>query len=1016
MKSIHESKGECMMKLEKYYEDPSVLHVGTMANRAYYIPYEQQMKGVIPRGLDREDSKRIIILSGAWDFCYYSNSYEIPDDFFAEDFDSSHFDSVNVPDCWQFNGYDGHQYTNVRYPFPYDPPYVPSENPCGTYVRNFVVPKDAEGKTLFLNFEGVDSCFYVWINGEFVGYSQVSHSTSEFDVSEYTRIGENHIAILVMKWCDGSYLEDQDKFRQSGIFRDTYLLIRDDNHLRDFFVRSYVADDLAQATVKVDLEFFKEPLPVTCILYDTDGVTEIAGEISDNTVELSIKNPKLWNAEQPQLYTLILRVGEEEICQKVAVRKVAIKDGIIRINNVKVKFKGVNRHDSDPFTGPVISIEQARKDMRIMKQHNVNAIRTSHYPNSPWFTQLCDELGFYVIDEADIESHGTTTIYGGSHLTTYGKIAQMDIFYHQIIDRVQRCVIRDKNFGSVIFWSMGNESGYSKAFEDAGRWIKEYDDTRLTHYEGSIHETGSHKNDISMLDVYSNMYESIEQSQEYLANPENTKPYIFCEFIHAMGTGPGDIEDYFELIYAEDRICGGFVWEWCDHAVYMGKAVNGKDKFYYGGDFGEFPHDGNFCMDGLVYPNRKPSTSLKEYKNVIRPLRASFCDDEKKIIVFENKMDFVNPKDFLKASYVLECNGKPIATGEFVDLDISPHGTRKVAIDYTLPKTDGIIYLNITYELLQDSWYATAGDVVGFDQLQVHSGCFMNDVLGLQAGKIAVEEDEKYIVIQGASFRYVFNKWTGTFDSLVNNQYSYLEQPMEFNIWRAPIDNDRKVKHDWVEAGYNRHTVRAYATKVEQGDGVVITSELAIGAIFIQRILEIKNIWTIQADGTLKVEIKGVRNTEMPFLPRFGLRMFLPEELTKAEYFGYGPHESYIDMHRSSYVSLFHQEVKEMHEDYIRPQENSSHYGCKYVQVASKFGRKMAVFTEDEFSFNLSQYTQEELESKSHNFALETSGNTVLCLDYKQSGVGSNACGPELIKKYRLDEEEIRFEFVMKFM
>ena len=1014
------------MKLEKYYENPAITHVGTMANRAYYIPNS-------PLCSEREESDRVIMLSGTWDFCHYPNLYSVPEGFFMEQFDSSHFDSITVPDCWQFNGYDGHQYTNVRYPFPYDPPYVPRENPCGTYLRTFTIPETAKDKALFLNFEGVDSCFYLWVNGQFVGYSQVSHSTSEFDVSKFTRIGENHIAVLVMKWCDGSYLEDQDKFRQSGIFRDTYILVRDENHLRDFFARSYVATDLKSATVKVELEFFGAPLPVTCVLYDTDGMTEIARatsaetsvETSVETIELPIANPKLWNAEQPQCYVLHLLAGEETIVQRVAVRRVDIRDGVLYINQVAVKFKGVNRHDSDPFTGPVISVEQVRKDMTLMKQHNVNGIRTSHYPNSPWFTELCDEFGFYVIDEADIEAHGVCTIYGGSHDKTYGTIAQMDMFHNQIVDRVQRCVIRDKNCGSIIFWSMGNESGYGKSFEDAGRWIKEYDDTRFTHYESSLHETGGHKNDTSMLDVYSNMYHSIELSKEYLNNPENKKPFIYCEFVHAMGTGPGDIEDYFELIYREEKACGGFVWEWCDHAVYMGKTIAGKDKFYYGGDFGEFPHDGNFCMDGLVYPDRTPSTALKEYKNVIRPIRSSFADDEKKVVVFENKLDFSNVKDLLTISYVVECNGKAVVGSEIADLDLPAHGKCEVLLDYTLPLTKGDVYLNIMYTLARDTWYAKKGHLVGFDQLQIQSGSFGNcpedNCSGEKCaqpveakGKIAVKEDDKYVILQGDYFRYVYNKWTGTFDTLVKSQYTYLEQPMEFNIWRAPTDNDRNIKHAWMEAGYNRHTVRTYETKVEQGDEVVITSELAISAIYLQRILDLKNVWTIQPDGTISVTMEGIRNTEMPFLPRFGLRMFLPKELSKAEYYGYGPNESYVDMRRSSYVGLFSQEVKDMHEDYIRPQENSSHYGCKYLQAASLNGQEVTVFSKEGFSFNLSCYTQEELETKAHNFELEESGNTVLCLDYKQSGIGSNSCGPELLEKYRLDEKEIYFQFEMK--
>jgi len=1005
------------MKLQNYHQDPTVLHLGTMENRAYYIPYNRATAVEVIRRQERTASDRILMLNGEWKFHYYPNTYAAGEGFCETGFDAAGFDTVSVPDCWQFGGYDRHHYTNVRFPFPYDPPYVPSENPCGAYVRTFTVPQEMAGKKLFLNFEGVDSCFYVWVNGKFTGYSQVSHSTSEFDVTGVAGPGENVIAVLVVKWCDGSYLEDQDKFRQSGIFRDTYILARDTDHIRDYFARSYVAADLNSAVICIETEFFGERQPVTYTLYDVDGITVIAKASSGAAkMELTVDRPELWSAECPVLYTLVLEAGEEEIVQRVAVRRVEIKDSVIYINNSIVKFRGVNRHDSDPRTGPVISREQVLTDMQLMKQHNVNGIRTSHYPNSPWFPQMCDELGFYVITEADMESHGSVTIYGGSMEETYGDVAQLEFYHDAIIDRTERNVMRDKNCGSIIFWSLGNESGYSRAFEEAGRWIKEYDDTRLTHYESSLRQTGGHTNDVTMLDVYSNMYDSLEMAAEYLTREEDKKPYIFCEFIHAMGTGPGDIEDYFEMIYSNDRMCGGFAWEWCDHAVDMGITPDGRKKYGYGGDFGEFPHDGNFCVDGLVYPDRRPGTALKEYKNVIRPLRAQLSDAGKVSVWLENKMDFLNADDFLQVYYELECNGKVTAAGKLEAVDIEPHAGKEFIIGCTVPEDKDVVYLNIRYTLKEDTWYAPAGHPLGFDQLLIREGQFTPEPKAeAKFCKMKVTEDEKYAVIESDSFRYIYNKWTGTFDSLVNGQYNYLEKPMEYNIWRAPVDNDQVIKEEWMKAGYDRHTVRVYRTEIECGTEVTIKSSLSIGAVFIQNILKLEVIWTITGDGRIAVDIKGERNTGMPFLPRFGLRMFLPAELSQSEYFGYGPNESYIDMHRSSYMGLFRQNVDDMYEDYIRPQENSSHYGCRYVSVENGFGRGVAAAADQDFSLNLSRYTQEELAEKDHNYELEESGCTVFCLDYKQSGVGSNACGPELIKKYRLDEEEITFRFEVKF-
>ncbi len=1004
------------MKLQKFYEDPAVLHLGTMANRAYYIPFDRTTDTETVIGSRREESERLLPLNGTWRFGYYPSRYEVPEVFWQADRPA---DEIRVPDCWQFNGYDGHQYTNVRFPFPYDPPFVPEENPCGTYVRTFTLSPEQCRRKLFLNFEGVDSCFYVWINGEFTGYSQVSHTTSEFDISDKVTAGENTIAVLVMKWCDGSYLEDQDKFRQSGIFREVYILARDEAHIRDYFARAYVSAHLSEAVLKIDTEFYGAAQPVTYTLLGTDGRTPIGAVTSAaSSVELPITKPQLWNAEQPVLYTLVIEAGDEKIVQRVAVRRAEIRDGILCINGKAVKFKGVNRHDSDPFTGPVIAREQVEKDMRLMKQHNVNAIRTSHYPDAPWFTQLCDEYGFYVIDESDIEAHGASEIYNGSQEETFGYLVQMEIYRDAIMDRVQRNVMRDKNCGSVIFWSLGNEAGYSSAFEDAGRWVKTYDDTRFTHYESSIWETKPHKNDTSMLDVYSNMYNSLEQAEAYLQDENNKKPYLFCEFIHAMGNGPGDIEDYFEKIYAEERMCGGFVWEWCDHAVYMGKTADGRDKYYYGGDFGEFPHDGNFCMDGLVYPDRRVSTSLKEYKNVIRPVRATLVDVERGQVRFENKLDFLNAAELLSITYEVTSNGSVISTGQLEELDLPAGEARQLVLDYEMPPQPGPVYLNIRYIQKHDTWYAKAGHELGNDQLQLRAGVFVLPSGQTKAAdeSIRVCEDEKYVEIKGASFGYVYDKWKGGFVSLIYDQYAYLEKPMEFNLWRAPIDNDQHIKAEWEKAGYDRHTVRVYATEVTKSAAAVqISSRLSIGAVYLQHILDLEVTWTVGADGSIHCDLAAVRNTEMPFLPRFGIRMFLPAELAEAEYFGYGPNESYIDMHQSSHIGLFRQNVADMYEDYIRPQENSSHYGCSYVSAKNPWGTGITVTADKEFSFSLSRYTQEELARKRHNYELEESGYTVFCLDYKQSGTGSNACGPELLKKYRLDEERFSFSFDMKF-
>ena len=992
------------MIIKKQYENPAILHIGTMPNRSYYIPFANG-QSVLNR--PREQSERFQLLNGDWKFRYYHNIFEVEQNFCACEFDSSAFDTIPVPSCWQMRGYDRHQYTNVCYPFPYDPPFVPDENPCGAYVRKFTVTTQEELlRKNYLNFEGVDSCFYVWVNGELIGYSQVSHSTSEFDVSDALHLGENTLAVLVLKWCDGSYFEDQDKLRMSGIFRDVYLLSRPKDHVVDYFIRTELNDAFDRADIHVDFALLGAP-NVKCTLLSPKNEQLAEQTVENGSVSFSVQNPLLWNAESPLLYHLLIQTVDETVTQQVGIRKIQALNGVLLLNGTAIKFKGVNRHDSDPVTGYTISMEQALHDLALMKQHNINAIRTSHYPNAPWFAQLCNQYGFYVISESDIETHGVCTIYGGSQEKTFGLLAQDERFELTILDRVQRNVIRDKNNASIVFWSLGNESGYGASFEKAGRWVKQYDPTRLVQYESSIYESFGYQNDTSMLDVYSRMYASIQEVDKYFAEGAHKKPFVQCEFVHAMGNGPGDIEDYYERICKYDGFCGGFVWEWCDHAVLMGKTNEGKDKYYYGGDFGEFPHDGNFCMDGLTYPNRKPHTGLLEYKNVIRPARAKAVDGKKIEVEFRNMLDFANLKDALYAEYQITQNGDVIESGSIAELNIAPHCTKKMALHVAVP-TSGDCYLNIVYRQKKDLPLTKAGHVLGFDQIELCQAAASQPKL--IHGEIEVEETPTKVIVSSPHFHYVFNKFSGTFDSMVKEQNTILVKPMEFNIWRAPTDNDRNTRVEWENAGYNRHTVKVYSVKTKISDGVaVIHCKLAVSAIFIQKMIDIDAHWEIDANGKVLLAMQCERNTELPFLPRFGLRLFLPKSYENVEYFGYGPNESYLDKHRSSYVNKFRSTVTALHEDYLKPQENGSHCGCRYVKLTADNAIPILVKSPLPFSFHASHYLQEELTAKMHNFELCESDCTEFCLDYKNSGVGSNSCGPQLLEKYAFCEKNFTF-------
>ncbi|WP_073587831.1 glycoside hydrolase family 2 [Anaerocolumna xylanovorans] len=998
------------LKLPLYYEDPSVLHVGCEENRSYYIPFAPGETG---------NSSRMQPLNGDWDFKFYTNPFEV-EDFTGAGYVYEGYDSIPVPGCIQMFGYDHHQYTNVNFPFPYDPPFVPSDNPTCVYHRSFIVEQETESFHYYLNFEGVDSCFYVYINKNLVGFSQVSHSTSEFDITSCITPGVNDITVVVLKWCDGSYLEDQDKFRMTGIFRDVYIISRPANHIRDFFVKTLLKDNYTKAEIRVDFEYSGEEVPVTCTLTEASGKVIAEGAIKNSQLVLKVTDPALWSAEKPYLYTLIIAAPGEVIYQKLGIRSVEVIKDVIHINGVKVKFKGVNRHDSDPLTGYTISKEQALKDLKLMKEANINAIRTSHYPNAPWFTGLCSEYGFYVVGESDLEAHGATCFYGGGW-ETYGDLVQREMFAKAILDRNQRNVIRDKNNASVIIWSMGNEAGYGKAFEDTGRWIKEYDPTRLVHYEGSVSQSGGHINDTSMLDIYSTMYASIPSIAEYLES--NPKPYMLCEFVHAMGNGPGDIEDYFDCIYSHERFVGGFVWEWCDHAIYRGITKDGRKIFHYGGDSGEYPHDGNFCVDGMVSPDRIPHPALAEYKNVIRPVRARLVSKEELAVEFENKLDFTNLKDYLTIEAELLLNGEKIETYDLGAIDLPPHGKTVMKLpaeENFLTGKNGSITVKINYIQSIELPFTSKGHELGFDQLFIRESAVPfviagdNGIAGDAA--VTVEENAAKVIVTGANFIYRFDKLHGNFESMVINNRNILEKPIEFNIWRAPADNDRNIREFWEKARYDKAFPRVYETRVSKENGVTaIYCRLAVTAVQIQHILELEVTWFIGTDGTITIQMDGKRNKELPFLPRLGLRLFLPKEYDTVNYVGYGPGESYIDKHRSSWYGRFSQKVSDMYVDYIKPQENSSHYGCEKLEILSSFGKHIHATAKAPFSFQASRYTQEELALKAHNYELEKADSTILCLDYKMSGVGSNSCGPALSEKYQLNEENISFHITLQF-
>ena len=1006
------------MIVPRYYENLSVLHENTMPARAYYIPASKRMDNLVEH---REESDRMQLLNGTWKFQYFNSIYDIQDSFFEKNYDTENFDEIQVPSVWQMAGYDTHQYTNIRYPFPFDPPYVPQDIPCGAYVHNFEYSRDEKASKAFLNFEGVDSCFYVWINGSYIGYSQVSHMTSEFDVTDVLQDGTNTVAVLVMKWCDGSYLEDQDKFRMSGIFRDVYILKRPKQAISDYHIKTRIEDMLAK--VEIEMKFYF-PLNVKISIEDRNGAVVALGSIAEEgTAVLEIASPELWNTENPYLYKLILETENEVIVDHIALRKIEIKDQVIYLNGQKIKFRGVNRHDSDPVTGFTISLEQLTTDLTLMKQHNFNAIRSSHYPNAPFFYEMCDKYGFMVIDEADIEAHGPFMIYRKED-TDYNrfkrwneKIADDPVWEEAIVDRVKLMVERDKNRFCIVMWSMGNESAYGCNFEKALEWTKNFDPDRITQYESARYRNYDETYDYSNLDVYSRMYPALSEIQEYL-DKDGSKPFLLVEYCHSMGNGPGDFEDYFQMIQDNDKMCGGFVWEWCDHAIAHGTAENGKTIYAYGGDHGEEIHDGNFCMDGLVYPDRTVHTGLLEYKNVYRPARVISYNKESGELVLHNYMDFDDLKDYVKISYELTQDGLVISKGILPEFSVAPHGEGKTNLKINVPE-NGKCYLKLIYHLKKELPLLNEDHILGFDEIEVSkedTKCKLAEKWipkTVVDSELQVNENDTQIHIKGREFAYTIDKRTALFTEMKFAGREYLNHPMELNIWRAPTDNDMYIKSEWKKAHYDKAYTRAYTTEVVQGKhGVKITSHASVVAETVQKILDVTITWKIEAAGKIDADIAVTKDDEFPDLPRFGVRMFLDKKLSAVRYFGMGPQESYCDKHQAASHGLYHANVDDLHEDYIRPQENGSHYDCEYVELNnSRYG--IVAFAEKAFSFNASYYTQEELEKKTHNYELIESDSVVFCVDYALNGIGSNSCGPVVLDQYRFDDVLFRFQFTL---
>ncbi|WP_135549917.1 glycoside hydrolase family 2 TIM barrel-domain containing protein [Paenibacillus cymbidii] len=1004
-----------MIAVPKYWEDPQLLQVNRLKPRAYYIPYADESAAAARR---RGDSPFYRTLNGSWKFSYVPSVRDVQDGFYKEAYDASGWDDLIVPSCWQTSGYDQLHYTNVNYPIPCDPPYVPDENPAGLYVREFNVAEGWSGKQINIVFEGVNSCFYLWANGSFVGYSQGSRVPAEFDLSPYVRAGRNKIAVMVLKWCDGTYLEDQDLWRYSGIFRDVYLLARESVHVLDVFNRQELAADFGSAVLRSEI-VASGRTNVRADLKDADGRTVASGSADidgSGAIELAISDPVLWNAEQPYLYKLFVYAGGEVLAFPVGFRKVDITDGVFRINGKAVKLKGVNRHDSHPELGQTIPIRHMTEDLELMKRHNVNTIRTSHYPNDPRFLDLCDEYGFYVVDEADLECHGIGSAEGWAE-GAFHKLSANPAWKEAFVDRAARMVERDKNHACVVIWSMGNESGYAGNHIAMAEWTRQRDTSRPVHYEGAaaIYRGSA---DTACLDMESRMYATVEFIETYAKDEANKKPLFLCEYSHAMGNGPGDLADYWRAIYRYPKLMGGCVWEWCDHGIKTATA-DGTPFFAYGGDFGDKPNDGNFCIDGLVSPDRIPHTGLLELKQVIAPVLIEAEDLAGGKLIVTNRYDFIGLGDVV-LHWRVEKDGDIVRQGVVRGVEAGPQQSAAIALwDEAAQWSGGSHYLTLSCCTETATRWADAGHELAFEQFELPAvpaaSAAPASATPSADADIRVALDGELLTVEGFDFRHRFDLGAGAFVAITKHGVNMLAAPTRFAIWRAPTDNDRNERKGWETEGFDRAGMKVYSSSWLQPDAgtVEIRTSYALAGYIRYPYLRGEAVWTVDGSGAVHLSTQVEVRESIEYLPRFGLQLTMPAGTEEVDYFGNGPHESYIDKRQSVHKGLYRTTVDDLHQSYVMPQENGSRFDTAWAVVTNKLGMGLKFSGPAAFSFNASHYTPEDLTAALHTYELVKRKETIVHLDYKMSGVGSNSCGPKLLPDYQLKEKTFAFAITL---
>jgi len=988
------------------HKDPQRFRVNELPDHAYFIPFESAKKA----DAARETSAHFHSLCGTWKFLWKPSIYDM-DDFYIEGADLGAFESVSLPENWQMHGNDQAQYQTSPYPFAFDPPHIPEKNPCAAYVKDFFVTVQ-EGKRYELHFEGKDSCIYVWMNGTFVGYGSAPHSTSAFDVTKHLRNGKNRLCVLVLKWCATSYLDDQDKIRLSGIFRDVYLLERAEGGLRDFRIQ---ADSHGRVTLhcQADSEVLAEIYDGETLLFERS--------VGDAPVSFKIDTPKLWSAEDPHLYDLRLSCAGEFVFHRFGLRQTEVKKSVFYVNGKPVKLYGVNRHDSNPDTGYVIDPDLLKSELLLMKQHNVNAIRTAHYPNDPRFYRLCDELGFYVLSEADMESHGCF------YIRDWNYIANDPLYTSAILDRIDRMHDSLCNFTCIVIWSLGNESGWGENFKKAAVKLRRTDPTRPIQYEPAsriypkLEDAAEKAFIMENLDFVSEMYTSIEKSAQLYGDEAITNPFVLCEYSHAMGNSCGDLRFYDELFQSDDRYAGGFIWEWCDHAIRM-TDENGVEFWGYGGDYGEKHHQKNICMDGLVAPDRVPHSALLEMKAVYAPLRIT--KGEHGDLEILNRHFFTDLSEY-RFEWSITADGNLTDSGVFT-LCTLPGAREAVTIPTKEPYGAQNAVLTVNAKLAQSKAWAGAGHTVAAFSFPLKAEKEFPVRTSLHAPTLT--ETRSSYVVSGTGFSYTFRKDEGTLSTMEVGGKPLLRQGLTWNCFRAPTDNDSSfqvalnVTNAWNNTRnfgnieYPELTVRNF-TAFEQADCILLCGDFRFGVEGRLPVCTGRVEYRVYGNGRLEIVQHGTVSEYLPyFLPRYGYMLAFEAPLSDIVYYGYGPAECYEDKCSHALLGRYEYTPDDRTGGYEFPQESGSHCGTEWItarceDVALKIsGNRM--------SFSASRYDLHEIATAKHQKELSRTNGTFLYVDHRMSGVGSASCGGQIpVESCRINAgEKIDFEIAIEIL